>query len=96
MPIGVVAYGYGDGYPRHAKTGTPVVVNGVRTQLIGECSMDMLPVDLRPVPGAKFGDPVTLWGEGLPIEEVARASATIPYELLCRARMRAHYELGTP
>jgi alanine racemase len=96
MPIGVVAYGYGDGYPRHAKTGTPVLVNGVRTQVIGECSMDMMTVDLRPVARAKFGDMVTLWGAGLPIEEVARASGTIPYELLCRVRMRAHYEEGTP
>ncbi len=94
MPVGVVAYGYGDGYPRHAGTGTPVLVNGVRTQVIGECSMDMMTVDLRPVPTARFGDPVTLWGEGLPIEDVARASGTIPYELLCRVRMRAHYEYG--
>lgn len=92
MPIGVVAYGYGDGYPRHASTGTPVLVNGVRTRVIGECSMDMMTVDLSPVPDARFGDPVTLWGTGLPIETVAAASGTIPYELLCRVRMRAHYE----
>lgn len=96
MPVGVVAYGYGDGYPRHAKTGTPVLVNGVRTQVIGECSMDMMTVDLRPVAAAKFGDPVTLWGAGLPIEAVAAACGTIPYELLCRVRMRAHYEEGIP
>jgi alanine racemase len=96
MPIGVVAYGYGDGYPRHAGTGTPVMVKGVRAQVIGECSMDMMTVDLRAVPDARFGDPVTLWGKGLPIEDVARACATIPYELLCRVRMRAHYEQGTP
>lgn len=96
MPVGVVAYGYGDGYPRHARTGTPVLVRGVRTQIIGHCSMDMLTVDLRPVADACFGDPVTLWGAGLPIEEVARAADTIPYELLCRVRMRAQYEtLGT-
>lgn len=92
MPVGVVAYGYGDGYPRHAGTGTPVLVNGVETRVIGECSMDMMTVDLTPVPDARFGDPVTLWGAGLPIESVAAASRTIPYELLCRARMRAHYE----
>lgn len=96
MPIGVVACGYGDGYPRNAKTGTPVLVNGVRTQIIGQASMDMMTVDLRPVVQAKFGDIVTLWGVSLPIEDVARASGTIPYELLCRVRMRAYYEEGTP
>lgn len=96
MPVGVVAYGYADGYPRHARTGTPVLVNGVRTQVIGNCSMDMMTVDLRPVADARFGDPVTLWGHGLPIEEVAAASDTIPYELLCRVRMRARYEEGAP
>ena len=96
MPVGVVAYGYGDGYPRHARTGTPVLVNGVRTQIIGECSMDMMTVDLRPVPASGFGDAVTLWGAGLPVEEVAQAAGTIPYELLCRVRMRAHYEVGRP
>lgn len=92
MPVGVVAYGYGDGYPRHARTGTPVLVRDTRTQIIGHCSMDMLTVDLRPVADAGFGDPVTLWGTGLPIEEVALAADTIPYELLCRVRMRAQYE----
>lgn len=96
MPVGVLAYGYGDGYPRHAQTGTPILVRGIRTQVIGHCSMDMMTVDLRPVPDARFGDAVTLWGEGLPIEEVARASGTIPYELLCRVRMRAQYEEGEP
>jgi len=96
MPVGVLAYGYGDGYPRHAQTGTPVLVRGIRTQVIGHCSMDMMTIDLRPVPDARFGDPVTLWGVGLPIEEVARASGTIPYELLCRVRMRAQYEEGEP
>ena len=96
MPVGVVAYGYGDGYPRHGQTGTPVLVRGIRSQVIGHCSMDMMTVDLRPVPDARFGDAVTLWGLGLPIEEVARASGTVPYELLCRVRMRAQYEEGEP
>lgn len=91
MPIGVVAFGYGDGYPRHAGTGTPVLVNGVRTQVLGHASMDMLTVDLRAVPGAKVGDPVTLWGPALPVEDVARSAGTIPYELLCRMRMRAQF-----
>ncbi len=91
MPVGVVAFGYGDGYPRHAATGTPIIVDGVRTQVIGEASMDMLTVDLRPVPQAHPGDPVMLWGPGLPVEEVAESAGTIPYELLCRVRMRARY-----
>lgn len=91
MRVGIVAFGYADGYPRHAATGTPVLVNGVRTQVIGEASMDMMAVDLRPVPDARIGDPVVLWGEGLPVEEIARAAQTIPYELLCRMRMRAQF-----
>ncbi len=90
MPVGIVAFGYADGYPRHASTGTPVLVRGIRTQIIGEVAMDMLAVDLRPLPDAQIGDPVVLWGEGLPVEEVANAASTIPYELLCRMRMRAH------
>ncbi|MBI2802275.1 MAG: alanine racemase [Gammaproteobacteria bacterium] len=89
MPVGIVAFGYADGYPRHAATGAPILVNSVRTQVIGEASMDMMAVDLRAVPEARVGDPVILWGEGLPVEEVARAAATIPYDLLCRMRMRA-------
>ena len=89
--IGVVAFGYADGYPRHAATGTPVLVNGVRTQVIGEASMDMMTVDLTPVPSARIGDPVVLWGKGLPVEEIARRAGTIPYDLLCRMRMRAHF-----
>jgi len=89
--IGVVAFGYADGYPRHAATGTPVLVNGVRTQVLGEASMDMMTVDLTPVPGARIGDPVVLWGEGLPVEEIAGHARTIPYDLLCRMRMRAHF-----
>ena len=91
MPIGIVAFGYADGYPRQAATGTPVLVNGVRTQVIGEVTMDMMMVDLRPVAGARVGDPVVLWGEGLPVSEIASAANTIPYELLCRMRMRAQF-----
>ena len=89
MRVGVVAFGYADGYPRHAGTGTPILVNGVLTQVLGEPTMDMLLVDLRRVPAARVGDPVVLWGDGLPVEEVARHAGTIPYELLCRMRMRA-------
>ncbi len=88
MPVGVVAIGYGDGYPRHAPTGTPVLVNGQRVPLIGRVSMDMITVDLREQSGAKTGDPVVLWGAGLPVEEVAARAGTIGYELLCQVTPR--------
>lgn len=93
MPIGVVAMGYGDGYPRHAESGTPMLVNGRRAALIGRPSMDMLIVDLRNAPEAKVGDPVVLWGDGLPVEEIARHAGTIPYQLLCSVKMRARFEV---
>lgn len=82
MRVGVVAAGYADGYPRHAPTGTPVLVNGQRTRLVGRVSMDMLTVDLRGITEAGTGSLVTLWGEGLPVEEVARSAQTVSYELL--------------
>jgi alanine racemase len=91
MPVGVVAIGYGDGYPRHAVSGTPVLVAGRRAALIGKASMDMLTVDLRPCPEAGVGEPVVLWGPGLPVEEVARSADTIPYELLCAVRGRVRF-----
>ena len=81
--VGVVACGYADGYPRHAPTGTPVLVDGVRTRTLGRVSMDMLMVDLTPIPGAGIGSAVTLWGDGMPVDEVAAAAGTISYELLC-------------
>jgi alanine racemase len=83
MPVGVVAIGYGDGYPRHAADGTPVLINGHRVPLVGRVSMDSITVDLRTQPGVKVGDPAILWGEGLPAEEIARAADTIPYQLFC-------------
>ena len=88
MRIGVVACGYADGYPRSAPTGTPVLVEGVRTRLVGRVSMDMITVDLGPVPGAGIGSEVTLWGEAsrggrLGIDEVAHAAGTVGYELMC-------------
>jgi len=82
MRMGVVACGYADGYPRHAGTGAPILVGGVRTRTLGRVSMDMLAVDLDPVPDARVGTPVTLWGEGMPADEVAAAAGTISYELL--------------
>lgn len=88
MRIGIVAAGYADGYPRHAQTGTPVLVEGVRTRTLGRVSMDMLCVDLSAYPDADIGSGVTLWGEGLPVEEVARAAGTISYELLCALAAR--------
>jgi alanine racemase len=86
--MGVVAIGYGDGYPRYAKPGTPVLVNGQRVPLIGRVSMDMITVDLATQPDAKPGDAVTLWGAGLPVEEIALAADTIPYTLVCGVTQR--------
>jgi alanine racemase len=88
MRIGVVAAGYADGYPRHAPTGTPVLVDGVRTRTVGRVSMDMITVDLSDVPQAGIGTPVTLWGEGLSCDEVAAAAGTVSYELLCALAAR--------
>jgi alanine racemase len=92
MPVGVAAIGYGDGYPRHAGEGTPVLVNGRRTSLIGRVSMDMITLDLREQPDVRVGDPVLLWGEGLPVEEVAQHASTIAYELLCQVASRVVFE----
>jgi len=83
MRVGVVACGYADGYPRCAPTGTPVLVDGQLTCILGRISMDMLTVDLTRLPSADVGSKVTLWGAGLPVEQVAHAAGTISYELLC-------------
>jgi alanine racemase len=83
MTLGVVACGYADGYPRHAPSGTPVLVDGVRTRTVGLVSMDMICVDLTGIPAAGIGAPVTLWGEGLSADEVAASAGTLSYELLC-------------
>ncbi|MCS3422904.1 alanine racemase [Rahnella sp. BIGb0603] len=80
--VGVVACGYADGYPRHAPSGTPVWVDGVRTKTVGTVSMDMLAVDLTPCPQAQIGAPVELWGSNLPVDDVATAAGTLGYELL--------------
>jgi alanine racemase len=88
MRIGVVACGYADGYPRHAGTGTPVLADGRRTRTVGRVSMDMLCVDLTDLPQLGIGSPVVLWGEGLPVEEVATAAGTVSYELLCAVTQR--------
>jgi alanine racemase len=88
MPVGVVAIGYGDGYPRHVRAGTPVLVNGTRAALIGRVSMDMITLDLRAVPRARIGDRVVLWGAGLAVDEIAHHAGTISYELLCHVTER--------
>jgi alanine racemase len=93
MRIGIVACGYADGYPRHCATGTPVLVDGVRCTTVGRVSMDMLAVDLAPVPAAGIGGEVVLWGVAgngavLAIDEVAHAAATIGYELMCALALR--------
>jgi len=88
MRIGIVAAGYGDGYPTGDLTGTPVLVNGVRTRVLGRSSMDMLAVDLGPVPATREGDPVELWGGGISVAAVARHAGSLPWALLCAARLR--------
>lgn len=93
MLLGVVAVGYGDGYPQFAKNGTPVLVNGQECQLVGRVSMDMLTVDLRKQPNAKVGDPVVLWGDGLSVERVAKNSHSSAYELLTRMTTRPAREV---
>ncbi len=100
MRIGVVACGYADGYPRHCPTGTPVLVNGVRTRTVGRISMDMVTVDLTPCElagvHAGFGSEVTLWGKSingvvLPIDEVAQSAGTVGYELMCAVANRVGF-----
>lgn len=88
MRIGVVACGYADGYPRHARTGTPISVDGIMTRTVGRVSMDMLTVDLTPCPDAKIGSTVELWGEQVKIDDVASSSGTIGYELMCALARR--------
>ncbi|EHL24033.1 alanine racemase [Acidovorax sp. NO-1] len=105
MTIGVAACGYADGYPRHCDTGTPVLVNGVRTRLVGRVSMDMVTVDLTPLQQAGvdvgFGSEVTLWGRAsngvvLPVDEVAQAAGTVGYELMCALAPRVPVAVDAP
>ena len=86
--IGVVACGYADGYPRHAPSGTPVLVCGRKVRTAGRVSMDMMTVDLTDAPEAAVGSPVVLWGEGLPVDDVAGAASTVGYQLLCALAAR--------
>lgn len=89
--IGVVAAGYGDGYPRHISASTPVWVDGRQVPIVGRVSMDMLTVDLTAYPGVEEGAPVELWGEHIPVETVAKSAGTIPYELLCHFSPRVRF-----
>ena len=91
MPVGVAAIGYGDGYPRHVPAGTPVLLNGRAVPIIGRVSMDLMTLDLRSQPEARPGDAVVLWGEGLPVEDVAAAADTIGYELICSITRRVRF-----
>lgn len=86
--IGIVAVGYGDGYPWHASNDTPVSINGQRAGLVGRVSMDMIAVDITNIPEARIGDRAVLWGGDLPVEQVAKYSGTIAYELFCRLTER--------
>ena len=91
--IATVPMGYGDGYPRHAPNGTPVLVAGQRAALVGRVSMDLLTVDVTDLAGVEVGAEVELWGRNLPVGEVARAAGTIGYELLAGLprRLRREY-----
>lgn len=83
LPLGIAAIGYGDGYPRSAANGTPVLVGGRPAAVVGRVSMDLISIDLRSVPEARVGEVVTLWGAGLPVETVAAHAGTLSYDLTC-------------
>jgi alanine racemase len=91
--IAIIAAGYGDGIARNLAGGTPVLIDGRRAPLVGRVSMDMIAVDITNLNGIHVGTPVVLWGVGLPVEEIARYAATIPYELLCGVSQRVPLEL---
>lgn len=91
MRVGVVAVGYADGVHRILPTGAPLLIHDTRVPIIGRVSMDMITVDLRSLPQAAVGDAVTLWGPGLPVEEVATWAGTLAYELFCGLTNRVHY-----
>jgi alanine racemase len=91
--MAVVAAGYGDGYPRGVVPGTPVLAAGRRVPLIGRVSMDMLTIDVTDLPRVAPGDEVVLWGDELPVEEIARHAGTIPYELICGVSQRVRHEI---
>lgn len=91
--LAIAAAGYGDGYPRNTRSGTDVLVNGRRAPLVGRVSMDMVTIDATDLPPVAVGDTVTLWGAGLPVEEIAKAAGTIAYELICGVSQRVHHDV---
>lgn len=91
--LAIAAAGYGDGYPRSVDSGTPVLVNGAVARIAGRVSMDMMTIDVTGLPCPAVGDPVLLWGPGLPVEQIAARAGTISYELLCGIAQRVHLEV---
>jgi alanine racemase len=91
--IAILAAGYGDGLPRHLANGTPVLIGEARYELVGRVSMDMVAVDVTGAAGIATGNKAIVWGEGLPVEEIAAHADTIPYELLCGVSQRVPIEL---
>lgn len=92
MQVAIVGLGYGDGYPRHAENGTPVLIHNVRCPIVGRVSMDMTAVDVTHLQNVRVGDDVILWGESLPIAEIAARAETIPYEIFCQLTARVAVE----
>ena len=91
MRVGIIAFGYGDGYPLGAQHGTPILVKGKECGLVGRVSMDMIAVDLTPCPEAQVGDRVVLWGEGLPVEKVAAHTGNIGWNMLTSIQNRVKF-----
>jgi alanine racemase len=91
MPVGIIAIGYGDGYPRTASNGTPVLINDTKCYIIGRVSMDMIAVDLRNAPSTRVGDYAVLWGSGLPIEDISLHTKNISYDMLCGVQNRVKF-----
>lgn len=91
MTVAVAAIGYGDGYPRHARMGTPILLREQQVPLVGRVSMDSIFLDVRSLPAVQVGDEVKLWGDGLPVDDVAACAGTIPYELLCSVTSRVRF-----
>jgi alanine racemase len=92
--MAVVAAGYGDGYPRNTASGAPVLISGRRAPLIGRVSMDMITVDVTDLPAVAVGDPVVLWGDAVPVEEIAAHAGAIPWDLLCSVSQRVPLEVA--
>jgi alanine racemase len=92
MKIGIIAMGYGDGYPRTAKNLTPVIVNGQRCGIVGRVSMDMISIDLSNCLNAQIGDKVELWGHDLPLEEVASYTSNISFDMITNIQYRVKFE----